>query len=83
MKRRRATWPKAVGGEGDLRERIKAEGGITASGALLCQTTVRLDGGKAGGEAKREELKGPPLCNWSPARDNFRLSPTASSLSPA
>ena len=41
MKRRRATWPKAVGVEGDLRERIKAEGSITANGALLCLTTVR------------------------------------------
>ena len=27
--------------EGDLRERVKVEGGITASGALLCPTTVR------------------------------------------
>ena len=31
---------------------------------------------------KREELKGPPLCNWSPARNNSRLSPIASSTSP-
>ena len=39
--RRRATWPEAVGGEGDLRERIKAEACMAANSAILCPTTPR------------------------------------------
>ena len=79
----RAARAGAIGSEGDLRERIKAKACRAAISAILCPTTVRLDDGKAGGEAKREELDGPLPCGWSPARDNSRLSPIASSASPA
>ena len=43
--------------------------------AILCPTTVRHSRSAAETMAKREELDGPPPCGWSPARDNFRLSP--------
>ena len=65
---------EAVGGEGDLRERIKAEGGITASGALLCLTIVRrlqTPGGERGlrsktgsSGARRGAGVQPPLYPW-------------------
>ena len=48
---------------GDLRERIKAEACRAAISAILCPTTVRLDGSEADGEAKREELDGPLPCD--------------------
>ena len=61
--RRKASAGRRTGGEGDLRERIKAEGSITASGALVCLTTVGHSRSVAETMTKKEEFEGPPLCN--------------------